>query len=70
MAPIATPAGQIVDALPAPANRPPIVASVCGTEDDPQTRSEQVRKLEGAGVIVAPSNAEAAARAIDLLEGP
>ncbi len=64
------PAGQIVDALPAPANRPPIVASVCGTEDDPQTRSEQVRKLEGAGVIVAPSNAEAAARAIDLLEGP
>jgi len=32
---------------------------VVGTESDPQTRSAQVRKLEQAGIIVAPSNAQA-----------
>lgn len=36
------------------------VASVVGTEEDPQGFSAQVRKLEGAGVIVMPSNAQAA----------
>lgn len=63
------PAGRLVDALPASAARPPVVASVCGTDEDPQPRGAQVRALERAGVIVAPSNAAAAARAIDLLEG-
>jgi FdrA protein len=38
----------------------PIVATVCGTEADPQRRTEQVHKLSEAGVIVAPTNAEAA----------
>ena len=63
------PAGRLVDALPASAARAPVVASVCGTDEDPQPRGAQVRTLERAGVIVAPSNAAAAARAIDLLEG-
>ena len=40
-------------------NAPALVASVVGTESDPQTRSAQVRKLEQAGIIVAPSNAQA-----------
>jgi succinyl-CoA synthetase alpha subunit len=40
-------------------NAPVLVASVVGTESDPQTRSAQVRKLEQAGVVVAPSNAQA-----------
>lgn len=35
------------------------VTSVCGTDEDPQNRQEQVRKLEEAGVIVFSSNAEA-----------
>ncbi len=35
------------------------VASVVGTEEDPQGFSAQVRKLEDAGVIVMPSNAQA-----------
>ena len=37
-----------------------VIASVCGTEDDPQRRSEQVQILKDAGVLVAPSNAQAA----------
>ncbi|MCG8639657.1 MAG: acyl-CoA synthetase FdrA, partial [Desulfobacterales bacterium] len=36
-----------------------IVASICGTEDDPQNLQEQKEKLEGVGVIVMPSNAQA-----------
>jgi FdrA protein len=55
------PAGQLVLALGArPADGPAIIASVTGTESDPQVRSAQVRKLAEAGVIVAPSNAAAA----------
>jgi FdrA protein len=38
----------------------PVVASVTGTEADPQVRSRQVTRLREAGVLVAPSNAHAA----------
>ncbi|HJV11122.1 MAG TPA: acyl-CoA synthetase FdrA [Burkholderiales bacterium] len=38
----------------------PVVASVTGTDDDPQSRALQVARLRGAGVTVAPSNAHAA----------
>ncbi|MFQ5930953.1 MAG: acyl-CoA synthetase FdrA [Nitrospiraceae bacterium] len=48
--------------------RPTIIASVCGTEGDPQIRSTQVRKLEHAGVIVAPSNAQAAELALRIVQ--
>jgi hypothetical protein len=40
-------------------NAPVIVASVTGTEPDRQVRSAQVRRLEQAGIVVAPSNAQA-----------
>ena len=43
-----------------------IVASVTGTDDDPQVRSRQVAKLREAGVLVAPSNAQAAELAASL----
>ena len=36
------------------------VASVCGAMADPQGLEEQERRLEAAGVILAPSNARAA----------
>jgi FdrA protein len=39
---------------------PVVVASVLGTEADPQSRSDQVAKLEQVGVVVAPSGARAA----------
>jgi FdrA protein len=54
------PAGELARVLAGgPADRPIIVASVTGTEQDPQVRSRQVRRLEEAGVRVAPSNAAA-----------
>jgi FdrA protein len=40
--------------------RKPVVASVTGTDADPQVRSRQVARLREAGVTVAPSNAHAA----------
>jgi hypothetical protein len=47
-----------------PSSAPAIIASVTGTDADPQVRSAQVRKLADAGIIVAPSNAAAAALAM------
>ncbi|MDG2283952.1 MAG: oxidoreductase, partial [Alphaproteobacteria bacterium] len=41
-------------------DQPVIIASVTGTEADPQIRSVQVAKLEAAGIHVAPTNADAA----------
>lgn len=37
-----------------------VVASVCGTEKDPQGLENQEKKLRSAGVVVMPSNAQAA----------
>jgi len=37
-----------------------VVTSVCGTTGDPQNLEAQRKKLEDAGVVVMPSNAEAA----------
>jgi len=54
----------------APPDRPHLVASVTGTEADPQVRSRQIATLEAAGVRLAPSNAGAAALAIALAQGP
>ncbi len=36
-----------------------VVGSICGTENDPQSLEESQRRLEEAGVIVMPSNAQA-----------
>jgi FdrA protein len=64
------PAGEIAATLAAPADGPPtVVASVCGTADDPQGYDHQVQILEDAGVIVARSNAEAAEIALRLATG-
>jgi FdrA protein len=57
----ADPAGALLDAVGAVRSRGIVViASVSGTDDDPQSRATQVEKLSGAGVIVARSNAAAA----------
>jgi hypothetical protein len=45
-----------------------ILASVTGTDADPQVRSAQVRRLLDAGVLVAPSNAAAAALAAECVQ--
>jgi len=46
-----------------------IVASVTGTDEDPQRRRSQVETLVAAGVVVADSNADAARLAMTRLEG-
>mgnify|MGYP003694461011 CR=1 FL=1 len=43
--------------------------SVTGTEADPQVRSRQIATLNAAGVLLAPSNARAAALAVALARG-
>jgi FdrA protein len=47
-----------------------ILASVTGTDHDPQSRREQVHKLTEAGVIVADSNADAAMMALAAINLP
>lgn len=64
----ADPAGQVVTIVSdAPKRHPYVVASVTGTDDDPQVRSKQIATLKSAGVLVADSNAEAAALAAALV---
>jgi FdrA protein len=63
----ADPAGHVAAVLERCTSRHPyVVASVTGTDDDPQVRSEQVAKLEQAGALVTPSNAQAAEWAVAL----
>jgi len=62
------PAGAIVRCITAARpKRPPVVASVTGTEDDPQGYAEQCAALAAVGVLLAPSNAAAAALAAALV---
>lgn len=63
------PAGHLVRSIRQASRdkRPVIIASVTGTDADPQGRSAQVGKLEAEGVIVAPTNADAAAWAREIL---
>ena len=58
------PAGHLASVLAGQNRGPLILASVTGTDSDPQPRAAQVRKLIEAGVIVADSSAEAARMAI------
>jgi FdrA protein len=64
----ADPAGHVAAVLTEAKNRHiAVVASVTGTEGDPQIRSRQIASLRNAGVQVAPSNALAAGLALRLL---
>jgi succinyl-CoA synthetase alpha subunit len=49
-----------------PTDAPVLVASVTGTELDRQVRSAQIKLLEQAGIVVAPSNAQACELALAL----
>jgi FdrA protein len=64
------PAGHLVGALAGCDRRPLIVASITGTDHDPQPRRDQVQRLTQAGIVVAESNADAAQLAITALGGP
>jgi FdrA protein len=61
----ADPAGELHSALEDARRRHvPVVASVCGTEADPQGLTGQAEALRRAGVLVMPSNAQAARLAV------
>lgn len=60
------PAGHLIASVGDTAGKQ-VIASVTGTEQDPQRRSAQIAKLEKAGIAVAPSNADAAALALACL---
>lgn len=63
------PAGSVAACIAAAKGETPIlIASVTGTDGDPQNRAAQVAKLEAAGVLVAPSNADAVELAIACLQ--
>jgi hypothetical protein len=53
------PAGELLPALGG-VRGVALVASVCGTDADPQRRSVQAETLRAAGVVVMDSNAQAA----------
>ena len=63
------PAGQLADMLSSmrDKNNPTIIASVTGTEEDPQVLSNQIQTLRSAGIDVAASNADAAVAGLKLL---
>lgn len=55
-----SPAGEMEDTLKSIKGKKILIASVCGTDSDPQNYSKQVEILEKYGVIVLPTNAQAA----------
>jgi FdrA protein len=61
------PAGHLAGLLGARNGGPLVIASVTGTDADPQPRGGQVEKLVAAGVMVADSNAEAAELAVTVV---
>jgi len=63
------PARPVCDAIrDTSGERPVVVASVCGTRDDPQDGERQAAMLDAAGVAVAPSNADAATVAAEIVD--
>lgn len=62
----ADPAGHLSEIIRVHGGKggPLVIASVTGTEDDPQKRSTQIKTLEAAGIHVAPTNADAAGWAL------
>ena len=64
----ADPAGYLAEVVAGRGkNAPLIVGSVCGTEQDPQVRSAQIKRLQDAGILVAPSNEDACTLALALV---
>lgn len=62
------PARSVCDAIrDVDGEGPVVVASVCGTREDPQDSERQSAMLAGAGVVIAPSNADAAAVAAEIV---
>jgi FdrA protein len=65
------PAGSIAAILErSPKDHPPVLASLCGLEGDPQGYQSQLQTLQRAGVVVTPSNAHASELALRAIGHP
>lgn len=62
------PAGEVARAIDGLDRGAAVVASVCGTDADPQVYTDQVKVLRQVGVLVAPSNAHAAELALSIVK--
>jgi FdrA protein len=62
------PAKDMTDTLNKVKDKKILVASVCGTDSDPQNYSDQVAQLEKCGVTVLPTNAQATRYACKVIE--
>ncbi|MCR9030331.1 hypothetical protein NXA99_17405, partial [Citrobacter amalonaticus] len=64
------PATELLDILARVGTQPSplLIAHVCGTESDPQQQSRQANALRQAGVMIADSNAQAAAWASTVIQ--
>jgi hypothetical protein len=62
------PAGHLARFLAKSDGAPMLLASVTGTDRDPQGRGGQIQKLADAGIVVADSNADAVAMALLVVE--
>ncbi len=63
------PAGHLARTITThqPTYGPLVITSVTGTDGDPQVRSVQMSKLEAVGILVAPTNADAASWALSAI---
>ena len=61
------PAGALANVLDTTESDSLVIASVCGTDEDPQHRTSQIETLETAGIFVAESNATAARHVADAI---
>ena len=63
------PAGHLAGTITThqPTYGPLVITSVTGTDEDPQVRSVQMSKLEAVGILVAPTNADAASWALSAI---
>ncbi|MEA3507229.1 MAG: acyl-CoA synthetase FdrA [Elusimicrobiota bacterium] len=62
------PAGEMEDTLNNIEGKKLLIASVCGTDSDPQNYSRQISKLTRCGVRVLPTNAQAARYACKIIK--
>jgi succinyl-CoA synthetase alpha subunit len=66
---IAAAAVDLLDAKHIRKDCPIMIASICGTQGDPQNYDRQCSALEGAGVVVAETNVEACELALEAVKG-
>ena len=68
MAHTTTPAAEVCEAISSVDHNVIILASVCGTTDDPQDYQQQCQSLKDAGVVLCQCNSEMATLGAAVIE--